>query len=878
MKRTFPNMKFALLVGIGGGVPAFTNNGEIRLGHIVVGRPTGTHSGCIQYDCGKAEASHFKYTGHVPAPPRMLINAANKVEEYLEWNGSDALVQDKARLMQIRNVQARKQFEYPGDDADRLFPPDVLHINEDFQCEESGCDRNTCIPRPRTAGSCDAMIVHMVTIATGNAVIKTAVQRDKLSRSHNVLCFDMEASGALSSIECLVVRGISDYCDSHKNDRWQGFASINAAIFARAVLRFLPVDSVTQYQTDLTELSAGISGLQTVASSSQRQSERRHIFEWLKGPDTSPIHNRALESHHDNTSGWLLNQKEYTMWLESSGSFLWLSGSLGCGKTTLVSYIINHLQTTGVAIAYHYLQRNSLSENSVYSDMLRALLRQIVAIRTDLPQCIKDQFAHHGAGMRQASTTTLVKLIDDSVTCTDELFIFIDALDETSGIDSNQIMDWIKKQIEQPKANLHFLLSSRDSFAPLAYLHADHSTLRVLRISRSVLASDILTVVTSWCEKRADHAPNSELWTPANLRRIQSAVEHRSEDMFQWVVSFLKLLEACHTNREIDKELLKVPKDLGKVYNRILYRIDSPKAVELLQLLASCRGRMTLLEAREALATNFGEDADDDILHKDDRLAFSDIVSLCPALLSVNHNYTNRGHGEIRFGHESVREFFVQSGLVDIASFDALSIMKNMVGVCLAYLLDNDMTDQGKQNDVQFPLLHWASSNWFTDALQAAELSPTIRSMIEALFFQHPTAYQVWAQFYNPDGPEHPLNSLVQDLLRRLPKQQVPMRTMDEDILVPMNTPVPLYCAALCGIIPSNMEEASDTDLAWISTAAGGQGWYGNPLIAASARGHNELLPFFAAAIDVNARSHYGSALCAAAANGHMDIVKELVQ
>jgi hypothetical protein len=38
----------------------------------------------------------------------------------------------------------------------------------------------------------------------------------------------------------LVVRGICDYCDSHKNDVWQGYAAVVAAAYARAVLEELP--------------------------------------------------------------------------------------------------------------------------------------------------------------------------------------------------------------------------------------------------------------------------------------------------------------------------------------------------------------------------------------------------------------------------------------------------------------------------------------------------------------------------------------------------------------------------------------------------------------------------------------------------------------
>ena len=49
----FPNLRFGMLVGIGGGVPVKTDNGMIRLGDIVVSKPESGHSGAIQYDHGR---------------------------------------------------------------------------------------------------------------------------------------------------------------------------------------------------------------------------------------------------------------------------------------------------------------------------------------------------------------------------------------------------------------------------------------------------------------------------------------------------------------------------------------------------------------------------------------------------------------------------------------------------------------------------------------------------------------------------------------------------------------------------------------------------------------------------------------------------------
>jgi nucleoside phosphorylase len=51
----------------------------------------------------------------------------------------------------------------------------------------------------------------------------------------------MEAAGLVDRFPCLVIRGICDYADSHKNDQWQRYAASTAAAFAVELLGHVPV-------------------------------------------------------------------------------------------------------------------------------------------------------------------------------------------------------------------------------------------------------------------------------------------------------------------------------------------------------------------------------------------------------------------------------------------------------------------------------------------------------------------------------------------------------------------------------------------------------------------------------------------------------------
>lgn len=81
-------------------------------------------------------------------------------------------------------------------------------------------------------------IFHQGRIATGNSVVQDGELRDQLKNEiEGLLCIEIEAAGVSISKPCLVIRGISDYSDAHKNDKWKMYAAGKAAAFAREFLR-----------------------------------------------------------------------------------------------------------------------------------------------------------------------------------------------------------------------------------------------------------------------------------------------------------------------------------------------------------------------------------------------------------------------------------------------------------------------------------------------------------------------------------------------------------------------------------------------------------------------------------------------------------------
>ena len=239
MRMTFKNLRYGLLVGIGGGVLVETDEGLIRLGHVVVSKPTGIHSGAVQYDHGKAKEGQFERTGSLMKPPTTLLNAAQTLAVKHARLNEDTVWKDIQRIQsQSRRL---KKFRFPGIDKDHLYEAGYKHHQEAASCDQH-CDPQQRIERPADEDE-KFVVVHRGTIASGEKVMKNALKRDGLAKENGLLCFEMEAAGALADFPCMVIRGISDYCDSHKNNDWHGYAAAAAAAYARQLFFHLPIEA-----------------------------------------------------------------------------------------------------------------------------------------------------------------------------------------------------------------------------------------------------------------------------------------------------------------------------------------------------------------------------------------------------------------------------------------------------------------------------------------------------------------------------------------------------------------------------------------------------------------------------------------------------------
>ncbi|RPA75233.1 hypothetical protein BJ508DRAFT_418228 [Ascobolus immersus RN42] len=243
MLLTFKKLRLGLMVGVGGGVPGTKT--DVRLGDVVVSVPSGSVPAVIPIDNGKREKDGFKQGGGLPQPDDTLLAAAN----LLRWRKKTRDLLNLAKRNDNLQEEDRKNFLHQGQHNDVLYPFDYDHPGpSDIACK-TFCDQEKAVQRdPRPNNN---PVVHFGAVGSGNSVIKHGKERERLRKQFEILCVEMEAAGIMNELRCLVIRGICDYCDSHKNKIWQPYAALMAATMAKEVIRVLSKSESESASTDV---------------------------------------------------------------------------------------------------------------------------------------------------------------------------------------------------------------------------------------------------------------------------------------------------------------------------------------------------------------------------------------------------------------------------------------------------------------------------------------------------------------------------------------------------------------------------------------------------------------------------------------------------
>ncbi|KAH6971419.1 nucleoside phosphorylase domain-containing protein [Ilyonectria sp. MPI-CAGE-AT-0026] len=235
VSNAFKNVRFALMVGIGGGIPSEKN--DIRLGDIAVSKAGSGHPGVIQYDFVKYGADSVVERKGTLNKTHPVLQSADIMVEQDEMMGRSELYLNLSSISRTDPKWRRPMA------PDILYAPSFHHVDKGKDC--TACEQSSCREVVMRDGGRDAPKVHRGLILSGSGDVKDPEARQRLSRGlDGALCFEMGAAGIMDEIPCLVIRGICDYCDTHKQDDWHYYAAAVAAAYAHTILLKIPGQEV----------------------------------------------------------------------------------------------------------------------------------------------------------------------------------------------------------------------------------------------------------------------------------------------------------------------------------------------------------------------------------------------------------------------------------------------------------------------------------------------------------------------------------------------------------------------------------------------------------------------------------------------------------
>ncbi|GLA80709.1 hypothetical protein AtubIFM56815_001541 [Aspergillus tubingensis] len=638
---SFRSIRHLLMVGVGGGAPSAST--DIRLGDVVVSIPTPRFEGVVQYDYGKTIGQgHFERTGTLNKPSTSLLTAVSNLRAADLRSGSQ--IPALMSQMLARNPQMAETFTSPGCQRDLLFASDYEHDPAGPTC--GFCDRKKLVSR--STRSSDRPVVHYGLIASGNQVIKHAPTRDRLTAELNILCFEMEAAGLMDNFPCLVIRGVSDYSDSHKNKDWQGYAAATAAAYAKQLLA--TIGACGPGPIPNPAVPGAITAVQHRAS----------MIDALRF-DQLESRQATIKPAHAKTCKWLLEKQEYVDWLDSNHfpehrGFLWIKGKAGSGKSTMMKFAFLQADATMDAdtkvVSFFFNARGEDLEKStlgMYRSLLVQLLEKLPELQALLdeldPKLWDEKYPWCHEILQHILRKSISLLSGRRVIC------FVDALDECEEEEVRTMVDFIQSLGEHAissSVQFHVCFSSRH------YPHiAIDNGLELILEDQEGHADDITRYLRS--ELKIGRSKQAE--------DIRCEIQAKASGIFLWMVLVVQIL-----NREFQRgrlhalrnRLREIPAKLSDLFKDILTR-DTVNMEDLLlsiQWILFARRPLKREELYFAILSadpdNLAEAWDpEDITEQDiDRFILSTSKGLAETTKSKAKT--------VQFIHESVRDFLLK--------------------------------------------------------------------------------------------------------------------------------------------------------------------------------------------------------------------------
>ncbi|KAL2844553.1 hypothetical protein BJY01DRAFT_248064 [Aspergillus pseudoustus] len=724
LRSSFPNVQYGLMVGIGGGVPSA--KADIRLGDIAVSKPVDKYPGVVQYDFGKSIAGgRFEQTGTLNRPPEILLSVLSSLEaRYLDLDSPISTIVSERLALNVKMTS----FRCPGPDRDQLFESSYEHPEFEDNCSE--CDIDRLVKRENR--STTEPIVWYGLIASGNQVMKDGLVRDTLSTKSPILCFEMEAAGIMNYLPCLVIRGICDYCDSHKKKKWQAYAAMTAAAYARLLLSIVP---------------RAMEGSQVVTSGPSMTPEEieccRALFVTDPEEDMSRL-KRRKGGHAPGTCTWILDTEQLNLWLGHSSSpeerptIFWLHGNPGVGKSTITIAMTEMLRShpsfiSGQKTLAYFFCESSSDKHISATSILRGLLYQLIQQHPEWVSFLMPKYSIQKDRFF-ASFDALWSVLLAIAKQNGEIYCIIDALDECTQDSQETLLAQLGQTFDTTSGGsgdlgIHLMITSRpyDEIGRQLqqFYHHDLSAFPSLKHDVDLLI-----------ERKVDELSKRNAYPESVKQEVARILKEKADGTSLWVGIACRELRDVRS-RNAAKTLQTLPRTLDSLYNTLLKAAkehnpdDFDAVARILGVVAIAIRPLTILELSELSQL---------YLEHDEKLRYAftrDNIHMCRLLVVVQD-------GTVSLLHKSLRDFLLRGDqkVVDERAAHAQAAYR-----CLDQIIDSfkdfDIYDYTRHNN---SFVFYSSKYWPQHAFLAFDEFQVLQSHA-VLFEPQSQVRDAWLEF-----------------------------------------------------------------------------------------------------------------------------------
>ncbi|KAJ6021521.1 hypothetical protein N7540_007025 [Penicillium herquei] len=645
LKISFGSIKLALIVGICGAVPFQEDESEIVLGDVIIAESI------VDLDVGRQYSHGFKRMDELCRPSTEILGLLQR------WK--IPFILDTLRHGSTRHLECllqRLSIDYPGADHDILFHPDYIHKHHGTctecletdgiacqsalaaSCSNTLCDKSQEVARRRLEKATRSdtkshdLAIHIGSIGTWRRFMKsTAWQRDQHAQSEGIIGFEMEGVGVWNKFNCIVIKGVCDYADSHKHEAWQGYAAAAAAAVAKEVLnqyvmpQKVPQPAIPSMAITIEHgvLSHSIlDGSQTVHDgqsstlgypgnwNSEGHSEKKQLRKdaerrFLASLRFPQMQERAqqIEPAYEKTYAWILQARERqghagwddpVPWLSSSSGkrrIYWISGKAGAGKSTLMRFLTDKLdekehmlpwaQGCSVVRASYFSWSSGKKLQKSLEGLLRSLLFQILEKKPNIITEVIDEKRWSSAQISSINLAnwTNPELLSSLQACVlglqkihTRVLLFVDGLDEFECTD--QMREELIQILEAlaDAGNVKIFVSSRPWNIFQDSFH-DFPKIRLENLTRG----DINSYVRAKFLKN----PRFQYLLHCDQRAAEDlicGITNKAQGFFLWVRlvvrDVLKGIRDGDSLRTLYGKLEEIPADLEEYFKRLISSID----------------------------------------------------------------------------------------------------------------------------------------------------------------------------------------------------------------------------------------------------------------------------------------------------------------